>query len=100
MSPSDVLNQAADLIERTGWCQGAYGRDEYGLEQGASSVSCISFCALGALRRISGNQFDARVGACKRLRRLIGGGSIDKWNDASGRTKKEVIATLRRAAQE
>lgn len=85
---SDILNEAADLIEKFGWIQGNYGAEECG------------YCALGAIlavdfdddysihsfnNYIQDNHPDMNLGAVE-------------WNDTPGRTKEEVISTLRKAA--
>jgi hypothetical protein len=85
---ADVLNGAADLIERDGWCQ-----SRYLLETGER-------CADGAIA-VAGNGHHGGVRSVARLalRSAIGGESVVIWNDAPGRTKAEVVAALRAAAE-
>lgn len=93
MTPQDVLRQAADLIERTGWCQG----DIY--ELGENGI--LGYCAEGAIREVadkSGERFDIRD-LLALAETGTDGDALYVWNDTPGRTKEEVIATLRRAAE-
>jgi hypothetical protein len=78
------LINAADYIEKHGWCQNTYW-DEQG-----------RVCALGAIRRANALTRDANDAAFKMLRFLDG--SVHGWNDAPGRTKEEVVAVLRKVA--
>ncbi len=85
----DVLLGAADVIERGGWCQGAYERSG-------------SFCVSGAIRKASGWKADGHltticVDAHGALWQALGENMAD-WNDAPGRTQAEVVAKLREVA--
>ncbi len=85
-----MLLDAADLLERDGWCQQAY-QDGDG-----------HHCALGALDAVVGmaelKTIDW-VAFSKANERLFGAvGQITHWNDARGRTAEEVISTLRKIA--
>lgn len=98
---AEVLNRAADLIERDGWCQGS---DR--LKDGICVGKAIELSA-EALRALWGEDFDARpafvaleLAAGIRVdadHRSFGGYVL--WNDAPGRTKAEVVAVLRSAAE-
>lgn len=83
---ADVLNGAADLIERDGWCQGT--------PQGDGPV-----CAGVAICR-SSNGVRLQTEAITRLTRHTGWSSVIGWNDSPGRTKTEVVAALRTVARE
>jgi len=89
----DVLHRAADLLSEFGWCQHNLGSREQG-----------HFCALGAINQASAdlgvpgatNSYGlAHSGAFMAFKGL---GDID-WNNAPGRTREEVIAALRAAAE-
>ena len=94
---ADVLTQAADLIERDGWCQRAFRGDNG------------EHCASDALMRASGMapgdtgsweqkaMFDA---ACQYVYPHTGGWGIPSWNDEPQRTQAEVVAALRAAAEQ
>lgn len=81
-----VLRDAADLLERVGWCQGY-------LEDNGK------VCMVGALRaagmlRLGRGPYRELVA---RVSQQIGHCSWLQWNDRPGRTKEEVIAKLRSA---
>ncbi len=79
------LLRAVDYIQQHGWCQGeAFGPNG-------------TVCMLGALDKTRGHAI-TYLKAIDRLIPLIGGIPINRWNDAEGRTKDEVITKLREAA--
>jgi hypothetical protein len=78
---ADVLDGAADIIERDGWCQGALERDG-------------AVCAIGALT-MAMRPTVARDRAFAALARRLGGDSVARWNDAPERTKQEVLDLFR-----
>ncbi len=87
-----MLLDAADLLERDGWCQGAYQDDDG------------HHCALGALDAVFGSKtsfkaidWSAYARVNERLQDAVGL-QIVHWNDAKGRTAEEVISTLRKIA--
>ena len=84
MKTSEVLNTAADIIEKQGWWQD--GRDAVGV------------CASNAIARASEIGYHP---AHERFIDHIGGVKLQDifdWNDAPGRTAAEVVETLRAAA--
>lgn len=94
---ADHYDLAASLIEEYGWVQGRFGSKQ------------IGFCLIGAIReavnggyRWDENRYEPIVNATTK-RRLSDGRSADGgaiWNDASGRTKEEVIAKLHEVASQ
>lgn len=86
MTPKQVLEAAANRIERLGWCQRRNGV-KYG--DGPN-------CAVGAMIAVS-TISDARP-AQIRVENFLGVPRLMEWNDAPGRTAEEVIAALRAAA--
>lgn len=94
MNESEVLNKAADLIEKYGWIQGSLGWRHAG------------FCALGGIYQATSDLgpipclvSNALVSGTKaQLRETIGLSDIAEWNDDPLRTKEEVVAKLREAA--
>lgn len=93
-SPNELtaltLLDAQALIER-GWCQCA-------LANGGG------VCALGAINQATTgdpykNDFVNNSGAHRALKRVIGGDSIVKWNNAPERTQAEVIEAFGKAAE-
>lgn len=85
-SLADVLTRAADLLEEFDWQQGSDGSCAEG-----------SMCLVGALREtgIGGMKMVEAVRALN----LPGHAVPWQWNDMPDRTKAEVVATLRRAAE-
>jgi hypothetical protein len=82
----EALLQAADVLERDGWCQ-HHNYDNDG-----------SRCMLGALGSVSYNYTTSAYGtAILKLQSSLAM-RISEWNDATGRTKEEVIAKLRKIA--
>jgi hypothetical protein len=92
---ADLLDKAADIIERDGWCQGKYASDP-------ETGPC---CALGAIRRAAtgtafpacDDDWDAITNAGRALARLTG--FVPGWNDTQGRQAVEVTAALHAAAE-
>lgn len=80
-SVGEVLEAAAIIVERDGWCQFRMCDQDGG------------HCALAAIIRAD----VYRCGATAFMRTILGG-SLMEWNDAPERTKEEVVAALRAAA--
>jgi Fe-S-cluster formation regulator IscX/YfhJ len=84
---ADVLDDAADLIERGGWIQNAL-YDHAG-----------GFCSVGALYEICPTDFP-RWRTYAALRSVIGGRSLAEWNNDPSRTKQQVLDAFRAAAKQ
>lgn len=104
MNVSEVLNQAADVLEPEGaWTQGALWRTPDGTyeEDGA-----VCFCIQGALylvtERIAGGvgEGDAVREEAEDFLETLLGRTIPGWNDDPERTQAEVVAKLREAAEQ
>jgi len=89
---ADVLDDAADLLEREGWIQGAATAPE-------------GYCVEGAIEAVTGQSValvsprDDASDAESALRRIVGRRAY-QWNDAPGRTKPEVLDAFRAAAKQ
>jgi hypothetical protein len=94
----EVFQDAAALVE-DGWTQGHMARDADGDMADALGDRATCWCALGALYRAVGDDGDLFRNVSVTLARQIGT-AVPIWNDAPDRTQAEVIAALRRAAQE
>lgn len=84
-----VLLDAADRIERFGWCQGGTGK-------GPNGEKCLGLTLLEFSKNLS------RHAACGHLSLHIGLKASEGfvcWNDAPGRTAAEVCAALRECAR-
>ena len=79
-----ILLDAADYIERHGWCQGAH-------ENGQGEV-----CAMAAIYHCYRR---GDLTAMRRLQNYVGSRYVGDWNDAPGRTKEQVVEALRAAAR-
>lgn len=90
MTTADILDAAAALIERDGWCQGGNGREG----------KCR--CMMVAIADVTDSLPPPRLGAWQDAREAVwahlGITSGAKWNDAPERTAIDVIAALRSAA--
>lgn len=114
MKSYELIEDAALLIERTGWTQGALSRDAKGGRlsipgyNGDPPAAC--YCAYGAMCRVSWDYRDTlpmpseRVAANRMIDVAItalngaDGYSLAGFNDAHGRTAPEVLAMMRGAA--
>ncbi|MGQ3040584.1 MAG: DUF6197 family protein [Brevundimonas sp.] len=107
----EVLNKAADLLEKPGaWTQGAEYRNKAGEDisdldesddDNPTDLTPVCWCASGAIWRqpISTPE---KVAACEALASALGADNrfdIPKWNDAPSRTQAEVVEALRTAAK-
>lgn len=107
MTPiAKILNKAADLIETKGWCQWNEALDKYGDSVAFDSKKAASFCMMGAIYRVSEeiiHVFPIIQTLSKSIRTnstsIPESAHISDYNDAPRRTKKQVIAKLRKAAQ-
>ena len=100
MSAAQVLREAADYIEKYGWCQRRY----------EDARGCC--CTLGALAKVvSGNSnplvlsvfngdFATYTEAKIALSPGVGWMPIDVWNDSPDQTAENVISTMRSVADE
>src|SRR5437867_427515 len=91
MKPSTILDKAADLIGKRGWCQGEFHKSGDG------------YCILGAIRKISPNgwlqePFGYLVATMK-MEMWWNPRDLAGWKDAKGRTKREVLSILRKSAK-
>jgi hypothetical protein len=84
-----ALLDAAELLERDGWCRGTPKGDG-------------RHCVLGALGLAIRRTIEINDPCLVVLREVTGAkpprGLVD-WNDAPGRTQAEVVAALREAAR-
>jgi hypothetical protein len=96
VTTSDILHRAADLLEEFGWCQGVEAKDQDGFSCNPFRGSVAQLCMGGAVRRA---RFE--FGGVSELDNPYDWHeAIDpNWNDQPGRTKAEVVARLRHAAE-
>ena len=120
----NTLPLAASVLEAAGaycdngWTQDIYARDDRGRGCGATCIDAACWCASGAItlamHRVVGTAASARLWntalgeAEATLKRAIFArwpdtgdcDSIIVWNDATGRTQAEVVATFHHAVGE
>lgn len=84
---ADLLDAAADRLERTGWRQHGMGG-----EQGPN-------CAAGALAEETHGKGAAYVEALEALGEGIAEGWVTDWNDDPSQTAEGVVAKLRGTAR-
>lgn len=105
MSVAEVLNKAADLLEKPGaWTQGEYGRLPSGRAALNVRSDAVCRCLIGAIYTVlppeSGCLHDVEKGeAVQTMNEFLGMGAYH-WNDAPDRTQAEVVAALRQAAKD
>jgi hypothetical protein len=93
MTPDEILDRAADLIDERGWCQGTYQDSAGGLcIDAATAVAAMG--RLDILRAIKNSSFvDATLAVVEAV-----DATTFKWNDAPERTQEEVTSTMRAVA--
>jgi hypothetical protein len=98
----EMLTVAYELV-RIGWCQGAGARDEAGRPVAPASAFARSWSAPGALERVwarSDQRFAVELDAFQRANLALAtaiGDTPQFWNDANGRTLREVLDALAQA---
>ncbi len=80
MTPADVLDAAADLLERDGWCQGNHRH---------AAGTCVDYALHAATQPVHNTARQA-------LQRRVG--PVAEWNNAPDQTAANVIATMRSVA--
>ena len=96
-----MLREGRRRIEQ-GWCQGSWAQDADGNATNPWRPGAVCWCATGALLNDGAN--DDGSGwweATARLKTVLGeqqrGDDVPGWNDARGRTRKEVLDLYDRA---
>lgn len=85
---NEVLGQAAELIRRHGWVQRKFGSEGEG------------FCLVGALIHVGNPSSQGYADAYARVSEELEERTPLAWNDTEGRTQKEVLELLERAARD
>ena len=105
MNTADILDKAADLIDRRGWNQGWYiNTDGEMCPRGAIYAACGMQPNPNPSVDVmdwpgwSSSAADNAITACDWLDEAVDD-YAESWNDDEGRTKEEVVSTLRAAAQ-
>lgn len=117
-APIKILKAARKLLtKKQRWTKDTLARDKYGKPVLSYSSNAHSFCALGAIGRVSGRSNgrsnldkvwgtygsapeEARSFLRKAIRKLTGRSmDIYYWNDAKKRTHKQVLKTFDKAIE-
>ena len=86
---------------RSGWCQGADGRDVSGKAVPASDPTAVAWSLPGAFAAVSDRpdfNLTALRDALWGVSGVIPDDSLEAWNDAPGRTQTETLEMLNRAS--
>ena len=97
---AELYNKAADLVEK-GWTKGTLARDSAGWPTYPSSNHAVSWCLEGALVaavHATDTSWDRESTLIELTKNLELKGYVSQWNDFPGRTKEQVVALLRDAA--
>jgi hypothetical protein len=104
---SEILEQAADVIEQRGWTtHTTYDGKGRVCAWGAMLVAAGWDPRVMSLSRERMDSLDAAARIARSARRFVDNhmlslfGSVTSWNDMPGRTKQEVLDMLRSAAKE
>jgi hypothetical protein len=92
MTTAEILNAAADYIEKYGHVTGRYGGNFHGTRE--DGPACLS----GAMRSVARDRISEHWLALDALHRHLGENPLS-WNDRHDRTADEVISALRAAAR-
>lgn len=102
--PSEILRGALVLVD-LGWCQKALAAGPDHCAESPFSLSAVQWSVLGAIQRAAGGDVGRTRKAVKVLLLCLNldhrknlESQLKDWNDASGRTRNEVIKQLRDAA--
>lgn len=107
MKPTDILNAAADLIERTGFTPNACAVDPSGDVVLPSDQNAVRFCVSGAARRVGfqGTDGDGSVEERNYLAAMdafcahVGTDTVMEWADRPGVTTADAVQALRAASE-
>ncbi len=85
------VDRVAKVLQ-SGWCQGAYARNEEGSDVFEGSQSAVSFCIVGAILTMVDDDAREDVRDCLAQTLGIEGDSLIGWNDHEDRTQKQVVS--------
>lgn len=103
-TPKQVLIAAEWILSHVGWCQNAFYRNKKGKVIDIFPINTdnipkvASACLAGAIHLVEANGLSV-IQARKLLDNVIGSDDTTGYNDTKGRTKEEVLATIRLAIE-
>lgn len=86
-----VFLRAAEILDERGWCQRAFNRDDKLCAYGALGAAIEG----NVLKNTNTNWFNNLINRLKRKNKIE---DLITWNDTKGRTKEQVQAAFRKAA--
>jgi hypothetical protein len=103
----EILEQAADLLEKTGFSPNACAMGRGGERLPDVSIEATRFCVSGAARAVAFRGIDgdgspqerAYLEAMDIFCRFVGAATVMEWADVPGRTTEEACEALREAAR-
>jgi hypothetical protein len=106
LTPKEILNRAADLLERTGFVGTACAVGRGGERLLDVNIEAVRFCVSGAARAVSFRGIDgdgtpqeiAYLEAMNAFCRYVGTTTVMAWADAPGRTTEDACVALHGAA--
>lgn len=79
-----VLMDAADVIEKRGWCKGRLESADGAVCTMGALIKAVSGAVLGGAYRTASSRFEAYIGTKH----------VGMWNDNPSRTKEQVVFAL------
>lgn len=98
--------KAWELLQKSGWCQGDYAKNESDSDVSPDNPNAVCYCIMGALQRCYPTPEERELHIEKVVQFIPpsykrywipDGAALVKWNDVKGRTKTEVIELLKTA---
>jgi hypothetical protein len=97
-TPDEVLNTAADLLERDGWTQKRMYDDGTRCMVGAMLCAATGIESYVRMSDFTEDQLNVYQEGRQTVVELLGSFMLTGWNDTPGRTQEEVVQVLRDAA--
>lgn len=97
MTPADILDRAADYVER-GWCTDVLARDAKGDYCDPRDARAVRWCVSGALHAAHNCTLGLAYETRDVLSAFVGHCSLTTWNDALPPGSGPIVAAKMRAA--
>ena len=91
------FNEIADVVEQ-GWIQGSLALNSSRQPIDPRSTQAECWCVMGAISKVINDEFIQYQGHLRVLSNYVG--PIVGWNDMFSQTQENVVATLRKLANE
>lgn len=95
---TDILREAKSLLQKVGWCRGAFERRN-------KDGKVVAYCAIGALRAVQtpGASYEKAIALLANTLGIMHRDvlalkwSIEDWNDRPHSSKKKILAAFDKA---